>query len=63
MAEESKAREEAGGRHSSPIVTAIAPADRYYAAEDYHQDYYDNNRAAPYCRVIISPKLAKLGMN
>ena len=62
LAEESKAREESGGRHSSAIVTAIAPADRYYEAEDYHQDYYDNNRAAPYCRMIISPKLIKLGI-
>ena len=62
LAEKSKAREEAGGRHSSPIVTVIVPADRYYEAEDYHQDYYDNNRAAPYCRMIISPKLTKLGM-
>ncbi len=62
MAEESKASEEASGRHSAPIVTIIAPAEHYYEAEDYHQDYYDNNRGAPYCRMVISPKLTKLGM-
>lgn len=62
MAEESKASEEASGQHNSPIVTEIAPAEHYYEAEVYHQDYYDNNRAAPYCRMVISPKLTKLGM-
>ena len=62
MAEESKASEEASGQHNSAIVTEIAPAEHYYEAEVYHQDYYDNNRAAPYCRMVISPKLTKLGM-
>ncbi len=62
VAEDSKAKEDASGRHNSPVVTEIAPVSRYYAAENYHQDYYDNNRAAPYCRMVISPKLAKLGM-
>lgn len=45
---------------SSPIVTEIVPLDAFYPAEDYHQDYYANNSAQPYCRVIIEPKLAKL---
>ena len=42
-----------------PIVTEVAPLDVFYEAEDYHQDYYRQNSAQPYCRVVISPKLAK----
>ena len=44
----------------SPIVTEVAPLDVFYAAEDYHQDYYKTNSQQPYCQVVISPKLAKL---
>jgi peptide-methionine (R)-S-oxide reductase len=43
-----------------PVVTQIAPAGRLWPAEDYHQDYYRNNRQAPYCRAVIEPKLQKL---
>jgi peptide-methionine (S)-S-oxide reductase len=43
-----------------PIVTEIVPLKAFYRAEEYHQDYFDNNRAAGYCRVIIAPKLEKL---
>lgn len=44
----------------SPIVTEIKPLDEFYAAEDYHQDYYNQNQNRnPYCQVIINPKLAK----
>lgn len=42
-----------------PIVTEIAPLDTFYAAEDYHQDYYANNSQQPYCQAVIRPKLAK----
>jgi peptide-methionine (S)-S-oxide reductase len=42
-----------------PIVTEVAPLDVFYAAEDYHQDYYKYNSQQPYCQVVISPKLAK----
>ena len=45
----------------APIVTEIAPLDRFYAAEDYHQNYYNLNAGAnPYCSVVIRPKLQKL---
>ncbi|MDX1415310.1 MAG: peptide-methionine (S)-S-oxide reductase MsrA [Candidatus Promineifilaceae bacterium] len=44
----------------NPIVTELTPADVFYVAEDYHQDYYKYNSQQPYCRVVISPKLAKL---
>jgi peptide-methionine (S)-S-oxide reductase len=49
---------EEGGRH--PIVTAVEPATTFYVAEDYHQNYYDNNTSQPYCQFIIVPKLKKL---
>ena len=42
------------------IVTEIEPLKNYYIAEDYHQDYYNNNKNAPYCSYIITPKLKKL---
>jgi peptide-methionine (S)-S-oxide reductase len=45
-----------------PIVTEIAPASEFYPAENYHQDYYQANAAAPYCQMVIRPKLAKLGL-
>jgi len=47
------------GLWQNPIVTEIAPLDIFYAAEDYHQDYYKNNPNAGYCRVVIAPKVAK----
>ncbi|UCB44639.1 MAG: peptide-methionine (S)-S-oxide reductase MsrA [Spirochaetota bacterium] len=43
-----------------PIVTEVKPLDKFYPAEDYHQDYYENNPNAGYCRIVISPKLKKL---
>jgi peptide-methionine (S)-S-oxide reductase len=44
---------------SSPIVTEITPLTSFYKAEDYHQDYYQNNAEQPYCRIVIAPKLLK----
>jgi peptide-methionine (S)-S-oxide reductase len=44
----------------NPIVTEIVPLKKFYKAEDYHQEYYDNNSNAPYCQVVIAPKLEKL---
>ena len=57
-AEKSKLAAEAGFKH--PIVTEIVPLKKFYKAEDYHQEYYDNNSSAPYCQVVIAPKLEKL---
>ncbi|CAA6676959.1 MULTISPECIES: peptide-methionine (S)-S-oxide reductase MsrA [unclassified Lentimonas] len=45
-----------------PIVTEITEASDYYPAEDYHQDYYRLNKAAPYCQMVIRPKLKKLDL-
>jgi peptide-methionine (S)-S-oxide reductase len=42
-----------------PIVTKVEPLDRFYPAEQYHQDYYARNGRQPYCQVVIAPKLAK----
>jgi len=44
----------------APIVTTLRPLTQFYEAEDYHQGYYENNAAQPYCRAIIAPKLDKL---
>lgn len=48
------------GIFGKPIVTELAGDVTFHVAEDYHQDYYDNNRAAGYCQVVINPKLKKL---
>jgi len=42
------------------IVTEVAPLDRFYPAEEYHQDFYRNNPNQSYCRIVIDPKVAKL---
>jgi peptide-methionine (S)-S-oxide reductase len=42
-----------------PIVTEITPFDVFYPAEDYHQEYYENNLNQGYCQFIIAPKVAK----
>ncbi|MCI0532501.1 MAG: peptide-methionine (S)-S-oxide reductase, partial [candidate division Zixibacteria bacterium] len=41
-------------------VTEIIPASQFYPAETYHQNYYNNNQNAPYCSLVISPKIKKL---
>ncbi|HEV8520383.1 MAG TPA: peptide-methionine (S)-S-oxide reductase MsrA [Burkholderiales bacterium] len=43
----------------APIVTEVAPAQTFYAAEDYHQEYFANNSAQPYCQYVVAPKMAK----
>jgi peptide-methionine (S)-S-oxide reductase len=58
LAEKSKL--EAQKDHRNPIVTEIVPLKKFYKAEDYHQQYFDNNSNAPYCQVVIAPKLEKL---
>lgn len=45
---------------ADPIVTEIVPFSVFYPAEDYHKNYYANNRFAPYCSVVIDPKVRKL---
>lgn len=43
-----------------PIVTEIKALDKFYPAEEYHQDYYNRNTYAGYCQAVINPKIAKL---
>jgi len=47
------------GAWEDPIVTQLEPAGAFYPAEDYHQDYFNNNRTAAYCNFVIVPKLEK----
>ena len=53
-------RDAVQARFRRPIVTEIEPLQRFYPAEDYHQDYYGRNPQAPYCRYVIAPKLDSL---
>lgn len=48
------------GDYKKPIVTEITAFNNFYPAEGYHKDYYDNNRAQPYCTFVIDPKVQKL---
>lgn len=57
-AEKSKA--EAAKHYSSPITTQIAPLEKFYSAEKYHQNYYNDHQSQGYCQFIIRPKLRKL---
>lgn len=43
-----------------PAVTSVEPLIHFYPAEDYHKDYFANNRSAPYCQIIIEPKVEKI---
>jgi peptide-methionine (S)-S-oxide reductase len=45
------------------VVTEVTPLKEFYEAEDYHQQYYDDNAFAPYCQFVIEPKLRKLYKN
>ena len=56
-------RDKAQAQFRDPIVTEISALPVFYVAEDYHQDYFRNNRNAPYCQIVIRPKLKKLGLS
>ena len=45
--------------YPNPIVTSLEPMAIFYKAEDYHQNYYAQNKEQPYCRFVIQPKLEK----
>jgi peptide-methionine (S)-S-oxide reductase len=59
IAEHYKAALDASGAFRGPIVTEIVPATTFYAAEDYHQNYYAQNGEQGYCQMVIRPKLDK----
>ncbi len=47
------------GIYNNPIVTEISPATIFYPAENYHQDYFENNGSNPYCQLVVRPKVEK----
>ena len=63
-AEQKKAAEafmkKISSEYSKSIVTELKKLTTFYPAEEYHKDYYENNRYQPYCALVISPKLHKL---
>ena len=59
IAEKSLAETDQSDLHGDPIVTEISPMGKFYVAEDYHQNYYKQNGAQPYCRMVIDPKMKK----
>lgn len=50
----------ASSEMGAPIVTEVSPLDMFYAAEEYHRDYYNRNKNQGYCQVVINPKLEKV---
>lgn len=60
IAEKYKAELNKTNAFGKPVVTEIAKAEPFYVAENYHQDYYNKNGEAPYCRLVILPKMEKL---
>lgn len=50
---------ESEGVYDAPIVTEVVPFEKFYPAEDYHQEYFTNNPNQPYCMAIVAPKVAK----
>jgi len=59
IAEEVIKEVEAEGVYDNPIVTEVAPFDKFYIAENYHQEYFANNPNQPYCAAVVAPKVAK----
>ena len=55
-----ESRDRAQTKSRSPIVTEIVPLEKFYPAEDYHQDFYRENPMHPYNMAVIRPKLQKL---
>jgi methionine-S-sulfoxide reductase len=50
---------EDAGIWDHPIVTEVTPFEKFYLAEDYHQEYFAHNSFQPYCRAVIAPKVSK----
>ena len=49
----------AEGVYDNPIVTEVTAFDKFYPAENYHQEYFANNPNQPYCAAVVAPKVAK----
>lgn len=59
IAEKSLKKTDESDLWDDPVVTEIEPLSNYSKAEDYHQNYFNNNSNAGYCSVVIAPKIAK----
>jgi peptide-methionine (S)-S-oxide reductase len=59
IAEQSKQETDASGLWPDPIVTEISPYTQFFKAEDYHQNFYQDNPSQPYCMMVVSPKMQK----
>ena len=59
LANEYKLRLDESGAYDKPLVTQIEKFDKFFLAEEYHQDYYSLNSNEPYCSFVIKPKLEK----
>jgi methionine-S-sulfoxide reductase len=59
LAEEYKKQLDASGNFAAPIVTEIVPFEKFYPAEKYHQEYYEQNPEQQYCEYVIRPKVEK----
>ncbi len=59
LAEKYKSELNAAKVYDNPIVTEIAPLTNYYPAEDYHQNYFNQNGSEGYCKFVIQPKVEK----
>lgn len=59
IAEKYKKELSESGAFKSPIVTEVTAYTNFYPAEDYHQDYYNNNSSQGYCQIVIAPKIEK----
>lgn len=59
VAEELRKKLDESGAWGDPVVTEITPFDAFYPAEDYHQDYFNENGSQPYCQFVVAPKVDK----
>jgi len=60
VAETSRKEFEKEKLYKNPIVTEIIPFTNFYVAENYHKNYFEKNKQAPYCDFVIGPKIQKL---
>jgi peptide-methionine (S)-S-oxide reductase len=60
QAEQFKEKLDESGEFNAPIVTEITKFEKFYPAEDYHQQYYELNGRQPYCRMVVRPKVVKV---
>ena len=59
IAEAFKAQLNTSGTFTNPVITLIQPFTKFYKAEDYHQNYYNENKSASYCQFVVRPKVEK----